>query len=65
MPFRQKPGTRAVGMMAEHEGITLENTYTGKGTSWVNSLCESAAVSKRTDTLLAHVRRSTTKYSII
>ena len=23
-------GTRAVAMMAEHEGITLENTYTGK-----------------------------------
>ena len=23
-------GTRAVEMMAEHEGITLENTYTGK-----------------------------------
>ena len=23
-------GTRAVSMMAEHEGITLENTYTGK-----------------------------------
>ena len=23
-------GMRAVGLMAEHEGITLENTYTGK-----------------------------------
>ena len=26
-------GTRAVAMMAEHEGITLENTYTGKALS--------------------------------